>query len=138
MIHGTRIKNLALESKCASTLNSILNREWPEIGRFEREKYGLSIPSPIGVFVNDEIVGGLSFTSYKAPGSEDVVTWVNAVYVLPNYRGKGYARKLVLAAQLSAECLFALTDIPALYTGVGWRTVSQDSDGAIVQYEKIT
>ena len=132
------IKKLEAGSKYASELNFLLNEEWPEIGRFENEKYGISIPNPIGLVENGEVVGGLSFTSYKAPNSEEIVVWVNAVFVNPLYRGQGLGSSLILAAQSSSSCLYALTDIPMLYTKLGWQTVKQDSNGTVVQYAKIT
>ena len=132
------ISSLELESKLASDLNYQLNEEWPEIGDFEKEKYGISVPRPIGVLINGIVVGGLSFTNYRAPNSDEIVVWVNAVLVQPDFRRKGIASKLILSAQSSAQKLFALTDIPALYTKLGWQIVSQDSNGVVVQYVKIT
>jgi len=41
-------KKLDTCSKHASELNFLLNEEWPEMGCFENEKNGISIPSPIG------------------------------------------------------------------------------------------
>ncbi len=122
-------------SKTAKELNYQLNKEWPDIGYFEKEKYGVSIPEPIGVLIDGVVVGGLSFTSHKAPQGNEIAIWVNALLVQPRYRHKGIARKLILAAQSTSKILFALTDIPELYTKAGWQTVYQDKGGTIVKYE---
>ena len=133
-----KITSLEPQSKMATELNIQLNKEWPEIGNFEKTMYKISIPNPIGVLIDGEIVGGLSFTSYKAPINEEIVVWINAVLVQPNYRHRGIASKLIVAAQSTAHKLFALTDIPELYTKIGWQIVSHESDGTIVKYEKFT
>lgn len=132
------ITSLERHSEISTELNFQLNKEWPEIGSFEKEKYGVSIPGPIGVLIDGIVVGGLSFTSYKAPKSEEIVVWVNAVFVQPGYRHRGIASKLIDAAQSASKKLFALTDILELYTKIGWQVVSCDNDGTIVKYEKFT
>jgi len=133
-----KITSLEPQSKIATELNVQLNKEWTEIGSFEKEMYGISIPNPIGVLIDGVIIGGLSFTNYRAPISEEIVVWVNAVLVQPSYRHRGIASKLLVAAQSTAHKLFALTDIPELYTKLGWQIVSHESDGTIVKYEKFT
>jgi len=132
------ITSLERQSTFAAELNFQLNKEWPEIGSFEKEMYGVSIPNPMGVLIDEAIIGGLSFTSAKAPQSEEIVVWINAVLVQPSYRHRGIASKLIAAAESTAEKLFALTDIPELYIKVGWQVVSYDSEGTVVKYEKFT
>lgn len=133
-----KITSLERHSKLATELNNQLNKEWPEVGSFKLEKHGVSIPNPIGILIDGVIVGGLSFTSYRAPNNGEITVWVNAVLVQPGYRHRGIASKLIVAAQSTAHKLFALTDIPELYTKVGWLVVSHESDGTVVQYEKFT
>lgn len=133
-----KITSLERQSEFATELNVQLNNEWPEIGSFEKEMHGVSIPDPIGVLIDGAVVGGLSFTSYKALKSGEMVVWVNAVLVHPSYRHRGIASNLIVAAQSTVEKLFALTNIPELYIKVGWQIVSRESDGTVVKYEKIT
>lgn len=95
------IRRLDTGSKYELDLNLLLNEEWPDIGSFENEKYGISIPNPIGIIENGKVVGGLFFTSYKAPSSEEIVVWVNAVLVKPSFRGQGLG--------IMVECLFCET-----------------------------
>jgi len=119
------ICSLEFTSQKASKLNILLNKEWPEVGAFEASKFGIQIPCPIAALIDHEVVGGLSFTSYKEPNGDDIVVWVKAVFVVPRYRHRGVATKLIQAAQVSNKPLYALTDIPILYTDIGWRTVKK-------------
>lgn len=128
------IAKLELNSQEALALNTLLNKEWPDVGEFENEKFGVSVPKPIAAIESGKVVGGLSFTCYKEPSGTEIVVWVNAVYVIPNYRHQGIATKLILSSCDSACRLYALTDVSALYTNVGWEIVSKDSNGAVVKY----
>ncbi len=130
------ICSLEVESENAIELNRLLHKEWPDLGEFDEIKHGVVVPRPIAVLKNREIIGGLSYTSYKEPNAEGFAVWVNAVYVAPKYRHQGVASKLVQASHNEAGCLYALTDIPALYTKNGWVVVNANVNGAVVKYSK--
>lgn len=132
------IKNIELGSEAASELNALLNKEWPDVGVFETVKHGVTIPKPIVAIENNTVIGGLSFTCYKAPDCEQTAVWVNTVFVIPNFRHQGIATKLIEASQKSGNCLYALTNIPVLYTKIGWQAVNISSSGTIVKYAKNT
>jgi len=130
------ITKLEINSQEALALNTLLNKEWSDVGEFENEKFGMSVPKPIAAIENGKVVGGLSFTCYKEPSGADVVVWVNTVFVIPSYRHQGIATKLIQSSCNSTSPLYALTDVPALYTNIGWKIVSNDSNGAVVKYGK--
>ena len=82
------------------------------------------------------MIGGLSFTAFKAPECmgivESIAVWVNALRVEPSFRGQGVASKLIQYAQHKASPLYALTDVPLLYTKLGWCQIQVDKDGTVV------
>ena len=132
------IRNEEISSDVAKQLHSLLAEEWSDLENFEAEKYGKKIPDPIVVIKNSILVGGLAFTSYKEPNTKDIVIWVNALFVIPEMRKQGIARHLIQASQKYASCLYALTDIPSLYTNLGWQKVKTDNNGTIVKYARNT
>ena len=127
------IVKVKTNSPLADELYALLKSEWPEFEGFKLEKSGLAIPDPIISLVNGKLVGGLSFTTYKKPMSEDVAIWINAVFVTPKYRRKGIASKLIEKSQGVRSELFALTDIPEIYTNLGWKIAQKDSHGTTVK-----
>ncbi len=133
-----KISRLEIKSQKALELNRLLNIEWPNLGEFRATELGLKVPGPIVAIEKQELIGGLSFTCYKEPDGEEIVVWVNALLVIPSFRFQGIASKLILASHCSANCLYALTDIPVLYTKVGWQVVKKDSNGTVVKYAKNT
>ncbi|MBY6189335.1 GNAT family N-acetyltransferase [Microbulbifer agarilyticus] len=132
------IVELDIYSDRASELYSLLNRQWPELESFERERFGLQIPNPLAAIEDGKLIGGLSFTSYKEPLGEKIRVWINALFVKPKYRGKRAASTLLQAAVFREGCLFALTEVPKLYTNIGWKVVSTSAEGAIVQHVQRT
>jgi len=127
------IVKVKANSPLAYELYSLLKSEWPEFEGFKQVKFGVEIPDPIISLVNGKLVGGLSFTSYKKPMSEDVAIWINAVFVIPKYRRKGIASNLIEKSQGVGAELFALTDVPELYTNLGWEIALKDRHGTTVK-----
>ena len=57
--------------------------------------------------------------------------------VVPEHRGQGLATKLVkraseMAKELGVGVLCVLTDIPALYTALGWKEVHADGTSSVL------
>ena len=127
------LKKLDWNSRWASDLNQLINSEWSDVGEFKQTDYGIDIPNPIGIVANGEVIGGLSFTSYQAPQSEDIAVWINAVLVKPQFRRQGLGSQLIRAAHSEATALYALTDIPTLYSKLGWEIVQQTENGYVVR-----
>lgn len=97
---------------------------WPG---FKLSDIGLSnpkIPHPIAVMCDDEVSGGLAFSLFEEPNTTAQVIWLNAVYIVPKYRGKGLASELISDAQSllkgRQKWLYAHTDVPSLYARLGW------------------
>lgn len=132
------IKSIEINSDLAKQLNQLLVGEWSDLGGFEVDKHGTKIPNPIIAIENGNLISGLSFTSYKKPASSEIGIWVNALFVDPRMRKQGVATKLILESQQRVDNLHALTDVPTLYLNTGWKLVSTDDDGSVVEYSKIS
>ena len=92
---------------------------------------------PLVAIADIELLGGLAFASFQAPGAESVGLWINAIFVAPKHRQKGVASQLIRAAEVEAirlgeRELYALTDIPELYERLDWCRIQSDSAGTVV------
>ena len=127
-----KIVQIEFESAEAEQLLQLLNSEWQDLSVFEECRSGLAIPRPIAALHEGRVVGGASFTKFLEPDGNDEVIWLNALYVLPKFRGKGIASKLVEFAMNVSPKLYALTDIPQLYTKLGWKVKKEVENGIVV------
>ncbi len=127
-----KIIQTGFESSDAGDLLVLLNSEWNDLSAFETSREGLAIPEPLVAIEAGRVIGGAAFTAYREPGGTDVVVWLNALYVLPQFRGQGIASGLIVAAMAFSPRLYALTDIPDLYTKLGWNVCSNSESGSVV------
>jgi GNAT superfamily N-acetyltransferase len=99
----------------------------------EREAYILA-------YVNNELVGGLAFTKYKDPIMEGLALWIDAVLVQDAFQHQGIASALI---RKSEEVLieygqfvgYVYTDIPILYSKMGWHIIEQEEKGFVLKKE---
>ena len=131
----TLICNAPFETALAESLYLLQSEEWPELRPFKRVEFGRAVPCPIVALKQGQLIGGASFVSYYEPGSERVGTWLNALIVIPQERRQGVATALIEASAKAAGRIYALTDVPELYTKCGWRSISSDKEGTVVKYE---
>lgn len=109
-------------------LQQRLQTEWPEIQPMDTA--GHAVPKPVVALTTANVLaGGLSFIAAKSPLNDQPAIWINAVLVEPGYRRQGLGRRLIAAAQESARRfgaarLYALTELPALYSKLGWSILS--------------
>jgi GNAT superfamily N-acetyltransferase len=120
-----------------SRLHEWLVAEWGEIDAFEFQKDGIKLPAPLLAIHQEDLLGGLVFSTFKRPGGSGSALWINALFVVREYRGQGVASKLIRAAEDNAvssgeQEMFALTDIPELYAKLGWNCVERSSDGTVM------
>jgi GNAT superfamily N-acetyltransferase len=127
------IAQVSIESDHALTLRALLVSEWSDYRAFEVEEYGRAVPEPIVVLFEGNVVGGASFTRFKKPDSEDIATWFNGVFILPEHRKQGIASRVIAFSKGIAPELYALTDIPNLYLKSGWVIEQEDNNGTIVK-----
>lgn len=126
------VQQVDFGSAAAVRLLALLNAHWSDLTHLETERDGMEIPQPFVAQEGNCVVGGGCFSRYTRPGGSDPVVWLNALYVVPSHRGRGIASQLLRDCIRVAPQLYALTDIPALYTQLGWKILSTDSDGIVV------
>lgn len=119
-------------------LRDLLSKEWTEFAPFEKLDNGQLVPAPLLVIESNRLIGGLAFSRYKHPNDERLGLWVNAVLILPAYRGNGLASQLIAKAsesakQLNESQLFAYTEVPELYIKQGWEIIKTDGNNNVMQ-----
>jgi len=96
------------------------------------------IPSPrIALGSNNQPLGGLSFTKAASPLNGKPSVWINALYVLPEFRRAGLATALIKQAAMAAETmnipeLFVHTHVPRLYQKLNWCIVQVKNDHCVM------
>lgn len=116
-------------SPILSELESLFKSEW---SGFSFCHYHLELPEPIVALHGEKVIGGLSFTFYKHPNANGDVVWINALFILPEYRGRRIADKLIESATLEVarrgyKQLFAYTHIPYIYQRLGWTSLNSNA-----------
>ncbi len=111
--------------------------EWGEMDSFSGPDDGYSVPSPLLVVDGQELLGGLAFTSYPIPGSEELGLWINALIVAPEHRGSGLGSQLIQAAEVEAihaneQELFVYADHQEFYQRLGWQNVDSSGERAVL------
>lgn len=112
--------------------------EWGQIDPFEDTKNGFIVPSPLLAVDGQKLLGGLAFTRYPVPGSEEIGLWVNGLFVAPEHRGIGIGSQLIQAAEvesagIKAIELFVNTNVPELYQKLGWLNVDGNGECKVLK-----
>ena len=78
-------------------------------------------------------IGVLAYKRHREKFQFATELWINALYVLPDFRRRGVGRKLVVAG--SSLCfthrtrrIFVYTDVPSLYVSCGWEHIQSDKE----------
>jgi GNAT superfamily N-acetyltransferase len=86
------------------------------------------------LFEDDQPVGTAGLVQTDLPSRADLTPWLAEVFVEPDFRGRGYASRLVrrvedfaLAASVSVLWLYTETAEP-LYARLGWQRVGTERD----------
>ena len=103
--------------------------EWDKIDPFD---------SALTAINNERVVGGLVFTEYPVPGTEDNGLWINALYLESEYRGKGIGTLLIKAAasealRNKAKEIYVYTNVPELYLKAGWVLVEVQGEHKVLK-----
>lgn len=117
-----KVKISERDSSQLSEVSDLFKQEWSD---FEFGKEQPNVPPVILALSGDVVVGALAYSLFKEPQKETKVVWIDAVFVLPEYRNKGIASTLIDTSieQLTnykQSYLYAYTNIPELYSALGW------------------
>lgn len=137
---GTAIEIVQSEfgSPLLNTLYRWFSEEWNEVDPFPEQKNGVALPAPLVALHEGVLVGGLAFTGYRKPESDEAGLWICALYVTPDERRRGIASKLIQAAERLAQQrgfaeLYARTESPVLYEKQSWVALREDAVGVILR-----
>lgn len=119
-------------------LRGWFKQEWGENEHVDNEVDAFPLPKPLLALQQNNLMGGLAFTSFVKPKHSDFGLWINALLVTPQHRGQGIASRLIQAADAKAQEagvgeFYTYTDIPALYQKQGWTIVSSKDDGTVLR-----
>jgi GNAT superfamily N-acetyltransferase len=120
-------------------LQKQLRNEWPEFPPINTADH--AVPKPLVALTSSGVLaGGLAFTAAKSPLSNELAIWVNGVLVAPEYRRQGVGSRLIEAAQEAARRagvlrLYALTELPDLYSKLNWSILSNDAVDFVMTWD---
>lgn len=134
----TKIRSGARVANHLPQLREWFLAEWGKIDPFEGNHPEVTVPEPLLAFGSEEqLQGGLVFSTFDLPDPGKTRVWINAVYVAPEYRGQNIASALISLAENSArqihiDSLFVFTNIPRLYENLGWRLVERNGADCVL------
>ncbi len=129
----TEFINCGESSPYWNELEKLFQSEWNNFHFRDSYKSGVELPPVIVALDDDKVVGGLAYSLYQEPHQQDEVVWINAVFVCPQWRGKGIATELIRRGvyQVSAtaqDYLYVYTNVAPLYLSLGWGVVDIESE----------
>jgi GNAT superfamily N-acetyltransferase len=112
-----------------------ITEEWGAIQSPQGSK--IHVPKPLLALDENKLRGGLSFLDSKHPVNDEMVLWINTVFVEPTSRGLGIGSMLINHAEevlklMGGSDLFAFTNIPELYQNLGWGVLKRDQQDYVL------
>ncbi len=132
-----KIVNSKFSSPHLIELSRWISEMWNLSIDFKDIKDGIVLPPPLLAVEEEKLVGGLSYTAYAKPESDETGLWINTLIVDPEYRGRKIASLLIKAAEESAidlkyQEIFVFTNIPVLYEKNGWIKLSEENNDHVL------
>jgi GNAT superfamily N-acetyltransferase len=139
MTRSFYIADSCLAMQYHDDLQTRLRKEWPNFPPIGAVKHAL--PNPLAALTSfNALAGGLVFVAAKSPIDDELAVWINAVLVAPEYRRQGVGSRLIGAAQQAASSagvqrLFALTEVPRLYSKLSWSILSNNGADFVMTWD---
>jgi GNAT superfamily N-acetyltransferase len=133
------IADSSLAMRYYDHLQKRFQNEWPEFPPINTVDH--AVPKPLVALTSaSALAGGLAFIAAKSPLSDELAVWINAVLVAPEYRRQGVGSRLIKAAQEAARRagvlrLYALTELPDLYSRLHWSILSNDGADFVMTWD---
>lgn len=132
------IQEVVSNSQHLITLYQWFESEWDDVEALASTKDGKVIPSPIIALKDGELVGGLVFTRFVSPMTNEQAVWINAVFIKPENRKQGISSQLINRAEKSVESigeseLLVFAQIPELYSKLNWQVIETHDDHFVLK-----
>jgi N-acetylglutamate synthase-like GNAT family acetyltransferase len=132
------IQEVESDSQHLITLYQWFESEWDDVEPLASTKDGKVIPSPIIALKDGELVGGLVFTRFLSPMTNEQAVWINAVFIKPENRKQGISSQLINRAEKSVESigeseLLVFAQIPELYSKLNWQVIETHDDHFVLK-----
>jgi GNAT superfamily N-acetyltransferase len=125
------------DSSTLSELTDLFRAAWADFQSLEA--LVKDCPEPIAAMhASGHAIGGLAFRRARTPNGSNQL-WINALYVDPDFRGRGIASQLIKHAERVSEryatdsFLYVYTEYHQLYEPIGWERVSNDSEHSVLR-----
>ncbi len=107
--------------------------EWPDFRFANTYTLGTQLPPVIIAAIGNRVIGGLAYSRFQEPHQNHDLTWLNAVFVSSEYRGRGIASELINRGVnqmpgYDQNYLYVYTNVPPLYQSLGWSVVDIESE----------
>ncbi|MGR6831526.1 GNAT family N-acetyltransferase [Aliivibrio wodanis] len=132
------IQSVESNSLYLTELYQWFEAEWDDVEPLASIKEGKIIPKPIVALENGKLVGGLVFTRFLSPITQELAVWINAVFVIPENRKQGISSQLINQAEkvvmeMAESELLVFTHIPVLYSNLQWKIIETHDDHFVLK-----
>lgn len=132
------IQSVESDSLYLTELYQWFEAEWDDVEPLASIKEGKIIPNPIVALENGKLVGGLVFTRFLSPITQELAVWINGVFVTPENRKQGISSQLINQAEkvvieMAESELLVFTHIPVLYSNLQWKIIETHDDHFVLK-----
>lgn len=132
------IQSVESDSLYLTELYQWFEAEWDDVEPLASIKEGKIIPNPIVALDNGKLIGGLVFTRFLSPITQELAVWINGVFVTPENRKQGISSQLINQAEkvvmeMAESELLVFTHIPALYSNLQWKIIETHDDHFVLK-----
>ena len=127
MMHDVKIQQYVNRRQYAKLIESWFATQWNVEPQETLDMLPASPGRPASLLAihNTSLVGVLAYKRHQADFQFGPQLWVNALFVVPEFRRRGIARRLLRAGICASQVMpsqqiFVYTDVPRLYLSCGW------------------